>query len=395
VLRAALVGLLPAVLTIVLLHGLVGGAISQYVPTISDDVSYWHQIATAREHGVHGGRYTYEEQKPLGPSHFGAWGPVYPLVMAAITSPFAWNLSTPPIFAIALFAIMLAIGTFMTNPRGWRLVALMAVVATSWPVYLALPTALQESFHMALGVLLATGLVVLAQRRDESRAVRLLTGGCLILVLLLASIRPVWAYMVFPALLLGRPRLTIRNMLAILGITAVVALLALALTVTMAAPYPYEDNPAIVIRAAHGLTGKVSAVLDNMGTNWKILTGKRVYLRSFTVTSLAGLTLVIWHRNCACHFPVSKRRRAGQHDSRRIGSLGIRLCHGRWRGPRRPGADFVCRLQHGTEHATSWPAPLAGVGLRGPASATKMARVDRGQHRYSAVGGHKFSARFS
>jgi hypothetical protein len=312
--RASLVAAVPVLLTVLFLHAFVGARLTHYQPVVSDEISYWHQIATARSHNVHGGRYTYEEQLPHGPSHFGAWGPAYPLIMAGLTSPISWQLSSPPRVALALFALALLVATMLTDPRGKRLVCVIAIVASFWPAYLALPTGLQEPFHLALATLLASCLVLMTRRRVEQKATRAISCCAVVLVITLACVRPVWAFMLLPALLLSRERITFVQVAAALAATAALALLALSWTVTMAAPYPYDSNPAIAIQAAHGLGGTARAIGSNMRTNWATLTGHRTFLTSFTATGLSAVVVLLGILIAFCR-PARRRQSEGDSEN--------------------------------------------------------------------------------
>jgi hypothetical protein len=172
----------------------------------NDEVGYWHQISTFKEAGFAGGYYTYQEVPAAWAfSHFGVHGPVFPILYGAVARVVGWTPSSGPIFNMALLATAL-LAAFRIGRLGPRaMLGLALLVSTSWWVLLMLPTTMQETLHQSIGIVLGALLGRLAIGRDV-HAGRLLAAALVILVVA-SLMRPTWALLFGPTLLLAlRPR---------------------------------------------------------------------------------------------------------------------------------------------------------------------------------------------
>ncbi|MBX3063401.1 MAG: hypothetical protein KF726_10530 [Anaerolineae bacterium] len=224
--------LTPTLLTLLLVMFVLRSDLQSFVPISSDEIYNWRQIATFRTVGFEGGYYAHHEQIANVPfTHFGAWGPLFPMLYGSIARIAGWALNSPPLYNLVILGLALALLVRITRPNRRTLWLLIAAVGTYWTLLLYAPTAMQESFNHALAIVLAGTFYVLITRQTSARFKIALA----LFICAAALIRLSWAFLLLPfALLSGTDRRALRLILALFGIAAL-----LWLSRSLAAPYPY------------------------------------------------------------------------------------------------------------------------------------------------------------
>ncbi|MBC7813290.1 MAG: hypothetical protein H7175_19180 [Burkholderiales bacterium] len=194
----ALALLTPLVTTYLLIERFSDIGLFGYIPTTSDKIMYWHQIATFREVGFNGGYYSIDEAPaPASFSRFGTKGPLFPAIYGMIARVTGWQPSTGLPINIAFVTLAVGIMLYATRPKIIQLIALIAFIASFWAMHLYLPTMMQEALHQAIAILLAPVFIMMTARRKVwSRR----TFWLMVALILLASfIRGVtWALVLVP-----------------------------------------------------------------------------------------------------------------------------------------------------------------------------------------------------
>ncbi|GAA3255613.1 hypothetical protein GCM10020216_092220 [Nonomuraea helvata] len=208
-----------------------------YTPGWSDEIEYWHQVATFRTVGFGGGVYSVDEAEAKLPFlRFGSHGPAFPMLMSGISAITGWHPFSAPLVNLVLVAA--AIFSYLALTRaGWlRAVLTGALVLTFWPMMLYLPSTMQETVHQALAIVLA-GVFFLLIRHDP-RATRTLFAAGVVLLALASLLRPTWALLFLPLYFLRGGTMSGRKLVlaALKAIPAIVA--AFGLWVAASTPFP-------------------------------------------------------------------------------------------------------------------------------------------------------------
>ena len=174
-----------------------GQSLANFHPDTTDAIMYWHQIRTFAAVGFSGGYYTVgEEAAAASFTHFYAWGPWYIALYGLIGKVVGWSLWSPMLFDVAAVTLALLGGLLLMRPNVGRLVLVLLVLLTYWPLHLHLPRAMQEPFHYAVAILLA-GIFYRLLVHEGAVPHRFL-GAALIMILGASLVRPTWILLVLP-----------------------------------------------------------------------------------------------------------------------------------------------------------------------------------------------------
>ena len=198
--RSVLIGLillLPALSLTGMASVYLGQRLADFHPHGSDAVMYWHQIKTFVAVGFSGGYYTLGEQAaPASFTHFYAWGPWYIALYGLIGKAAGWSLWSPMLFDTVAVTLALVGGLLLIRPNNGRLALMLLVLLTYWPLHLYLPLAMQEPFHYAVAILLAS---IFSRLLVQEGAIPYsLLGAALVVILGAALVRPTWAVLLLP-----------------------------------------------------------------------------------------------------------------------------------------------------------------------------------------------------
>jgi hypothetical protein len=236
-----------------------GSTLLDFVPSYpNDEIHYWHEIATFAETGFGGGYYTYNERPaPASFTHFGPHGPLFPLIYGTVGDAVGWRLWSPVVFN----SVVLMLGLFaffaLIRARLPDMILAGAVVTTSFAVMIYIPSAMQESLHHGIALLLAGMLCRMAASPSQT------TLALFIAVVTASSLlRPLWAVALAPALLLGlRTQMRWRIPIAI-GATSVLAVLVWYGWRLISAPVP-----GVQLQVTTGTGGISGEAWDNTVRN--------------------------------------------------------------------------------------------------------------------------------
>jgi hypothetical protein len=231
---AIVVVLLPTLLTVVLLRTRLDSSPLDFVPTWSDEAIYWHEILTFKAVGFDGGYYTFEELPAAAAfTHFDAHGPVYPLILGMLARVTGWDYATSVLYNLILLSAALALFLAFCRFTAQQLVWLIVALLTFWPIYLFIPTAMQESLHQAAAIVIA--LLLLSRLQRGAQTPRWIDVGFVLFVVFLSLLRLTWGFLLIPYLLLAAPRRWWWAALALAGALIGGSILFYRLT---GAPYP-------------------------------------------------------------------------------------------------------------------------------------------------------------
>lgn len=207
--RWILIGLLlimPALTAWLLPRLLFGASLLNYVPTLTDEIDYWHEIATFSHVGFEGGYYTVEE-KPAAAAftRFGAHGPAFPMLYGVFGRLVGWQVYSGPIFNIVVVTIALVIFIGLTKPEKKQLIITILFLFSFWPLHFFLSTTMMESVNHGIAIMLAGMFYLLLYKQGQvGGKYKFLVG----LFIFFASIlRFTWIFLLIPFFLLSdRPK---------------------------------------------------------------------------------------------------------------------------------------------------------------------------------------------
>lgn len=168
---------MPAIVTCVLLATLFRATLLDYFPVASDELAYYHQIATFVRAGFAGGYYGYyETHAPLGATHFGVHGPAFPVMYGLAGRLAGWHILSGPFFNLAVLAAATAVFIATVRLSLRQIVLLGAVIVTSWWVLLMATITMQESLNQAFLIVVAALAVRLLRPETAGRGLLLLVA---------------------------------------------------------------------------------------------------------------------------------------------------------------------------------------------------------------------------
>lgn len=263
-----IVSLIPVVIAIISTLIASRGQWQNVLPSWSDEIMHWHEVATAIRAGLDGGYYTlWEQPAPMEVFHFYAWGPLSYLFYAIPGSIFGWGPYSFPL--INLSALTLALAGFCWAARlNQRQLAMLALILlTFWPGLLRYPLSMLETMHYALAMILATLTVLLWQRGERSSLA--LKVCVLVFIIFISLLRPSWVIVLLPCLLLMfSPNL--KTFLLSAMVTVIVGMALMILFEKVRAPYMLDGKGLLAI--GHPLNEFLNRIVENLKhffSQWK------------------------------------------------------------------------------------------------------------------------------
>jgi hypothetical protein len=278
---------LPAIVTCALVAVLFHKTLLDYFPDASDELAYYHQIATFARVGFNGGYYSFEEAPaPLSASHFGVHGPAFAVLYGMPARVVGWAYSSGPLFNLVALALATAIFIVVTRPTAGQIAVIGIVIATSWWVILMLSSTMQETLNQAFMIVVAAFAVRLL-RTDVERPAPTVVAA--LSVLAVASVlRPTNWLVAPPVVLIGlrrRPGLAaLAALAATLGIPAFWVLWRY-----LSAPIP---NLALEPSALGSIGAVFGSLLESLRNNRELFELDRLMaspFRQYVLFEAAGL----------------------------------------------------------------------------------------------------------
>jgi hypothetical protein len=262
--RILAVALSPAALILILIHFLFGATIfdSSFSAVWNDERFYWLQIETFSQHGFSGGYYSYAEVPSTSFSHFGAHGPIYPLLFGSIAHIVGWHYYSAALFQMIILTIAIASYAHFTNLRGPQLAIAALVYVTFWPLMFFTATPMEEGLHYTFACIFAIIFYQVGKKKGElSRKARI---ACLAFFVVACLLRPTWSFLFLPFFVYtgGRSQWRVILSFAKAGIGI---LGAFGLFTYLTAPYPYGF--VAILRNTLGFNGQLRLVRQHTISN--------------------------------------------------------------------------------------------------------------------------------
>jgi hypothetical protein len=232
---AALMAIVPLVLAVIVTRLVRGAALSRYTPSVwNDQLGYWTRISSFRVVGFDTGYYAPDETLArIHDSRFGVGGPFFIAFYGALTLLLPWGPHAAAFFNAALIGLALAAYVLWVRPDRRQALVLIAVVITAWPVFEYLPTSSQESFNVAVAIVVALCFLRLLTGPPARRRTIIFVGTVLVLA---ALERFSWALLFVPYAVLAARGRSRRWIIAAVALAILAAIAVLALQGVLAPP---------------------------------------------------------------------------------------------------------------------------------------------------------------
>lgn len=263
----ALAGLVPGLVTFILLSSYFQVDITRFMPVgWSDQTYYWHQILTFQQAGFQGGFYTVNEMPPLVEMfHFGASGFVYPAIYGLVARVVGWQYYTGIFLNMAVIALATWV-CLLWSRFDWRqILVTILILLFVGPVLLFISTISEESFHQAAALIL--GAVFLALLQGRQPRTRLFSWLILILLIVVSLVRFSWIYLLLPFwLLIGKQRTLRMKVAIVLGAGVLMVVILVVFQVTSA-----PGNNSVFRRIADVATSPLEGMSALLALTWENL----------------------------------------------------------------------------------------------------------------------------
>lgn len=262
---------LPIIAVLILVQQVNNTSLLAFRPYWSDEVSYWHQVATMLRAGLNGGYYTYAEiPAPIGISHFGTHGLVFPLVVGAFGRIFGWHYASMPILNLLVIVVALVIYVRVVKPNLAQLGVMGLTLLTFFAMLLYLPTNYQESIHHAIAIGLAALVYFHLTHGGDLRPAFVLA------IFLVSLLRVPWVFVAVP-LILFSPRITPMRLIGRFVLAGLLVGVAFLIFWLFSSPY-YESFMGVVInRLSQSVTLAIASVRAQVDKNISLIeTGSQV-----------------------------------------------------------------------------------------------------------------------
>lgn len=228
----------PGIVSVLLLYFLRDTTLFEVKPPAfeNDEVGYWHMTLTFSQVGFQGGYYTLNEVPSRAQfSHFGPHGPLFPMIYGSIGRLIGWHFYSATVINIAFVTLALGIFVWLTQPNLKQLIITNLLLFTFWPLWLFIPSNMQESLHHSTAIILAGLFLRLRLSPDVSSKFRFIAFALLLIASLL---RFTWSILFIPFFLVKREHTTWLSTTQLLGRTLVLIALTFFAFQYLASPFP-------------------------------------------------------------------------------------------------------------------------------------------------------------
>lgn len=268
-----LVVVLPLLVLMIMIRANYQANLSDAVPWLSDEVLNWHQVKTVRAVGFGGGYYTLNEIPAFVDGlRFYMHGPVHPILYGLMALVAGWDYPVVIYVNILLFALGILI-VVRTIPFTNQQLGLLALVTGSYySLILFLPSAMQETLNVFIGLVLAA-LFYRALHSQAGLPLGVKAAGVAFFAFAIFT-RMSWGLLLLPYLYLILPASRARIPLAVLG----TALIGGSLVAIMGRIIPANDYHMVyrlLTALRQDLARGLSLLLENIQINFTRYTSLR------------------------------------------------------------------------------------------------------------------------
>lgn len=255
----------PTLAVLALIRWKLGASLGEFEPAWNDELGYWHEALSFASRGWDSGQYSFAEAPARAAfSPFGTHGPVLAVLWGMVGRLVGWKAVTPVLFN--MLSLIAGSAWVAMGVRNRGLVA--AVLCTFWPMLLYVPSAMQETFHCAVALVLAGGLM----RVLESTATRSTIVITSVVLVIASLMRSTWAFVALPWIWMLVEERPFRVRALWLGCGLVFVLVCVLLGMWWSAPYGLAFLPQLTQAWGQDIGKGLALFWAHFCFNWHALT---------------------------------------------------------------------------------------------------------------------------
>ncbi|SFM13122.1 hypothetical protein SAMN03159341_11788 [Paenibacillus sp. 1_12] len=182
----------PLLITSLYVYNYFQNNIWGFSPAWSDEIVYWSEINSFVKVFFENGHFSIDEQVKPTFSHYGAHGPFYPILLGMFSKVFGYGINSGVFYNLVFIFLATILFLFVIKPNLFDTVSLLGVLCLFWPMYLYIPTAMQECLHYSIAITMSVFLYKLF-KNPENKKIKM----WLLLIITIASvIRPTWSFLI-------------------------------------------------------------------------------------------------------------------------------------------------------------------------------------------------------
>lgn len=298
--RPVLIGLVllwPLAFNLVISGVFFGTTLADFTIETSDEVKYWLEAAAFKTAGFNGGQFgTDHEVARAEFVHFSSRGPFYAVLQGSIGKLIGWQSYTPVL--TNLFFILAALVAYLRilKPDKNQLLLTWLVLALFTPLYIYIPSAMQQGLHQAFGIVIAALFIRWVQ--SDHNGGRRFAAWLVVLIFFAALFRYSWIMLYLPVFMIAIRKFDPRKRVLLLGAIAVFSAAALAAALYLWAPYPVDIRYQIIdALQRHPLEG-LGLIWENISRNLRGLFDEegvwiQIFRAQFSVLLISASGLLI------------------------------------------------------------------------------------------------------
>jgi len=247
ILLALTIGALPIAIRMLYLFYFFGGSIVGHMPFDGDSAVYWTQINSMKHVGLNFGYYGYEQTTAKFLS-FGFHGLWYPAVMYALSLFQAWKYYSIPFIQTGALSLGLFLYVWQIRPTWQKSTAIALFLCTFYPVLFSTTQSIQDCLHYAFAVVLALLYYKYVFGLDNTKGYLERKVVLIAFIFGISLCRISWIISIFPIIMFDAITLKggARKYAGIVGLLIGVAVVYYCSYKLFNAPYPYDNDNALV-----------------------------------------------------------------------------------------------------------------------------------------------------
>ncbi len=228
--------LIPMFSTIILVNFYLNKSIFNFVPRWSDEIFYWHQIATFKVAQFNGGYYTFNEiPPPLSYMHFYAHGPVYSFLLGTIAMITGWYINSAPFFNLSFLTFSIIFFVIYNKLNYQQILFTGLLILTFWPIHLYMVSNMRVTFFISLGIIVASFFYKMLLKINQLSVMSIIIF--FIIILLLSFLQITNVILLFSYFLLIRHKIGLSYKKSIF-LSVILIIFIYTINNQLIAPYP-------------------------------------------------------------------------------------------------------------------------------------------------------------
>lgn len=259
----------PIIAAVLSVKLILGQPLASFIPFESDEVTYWHEVATFMKAGLNSGYYGFNEYVSKLPfCHYGPHGPFYAMFYGIPAKIIGWwQEYSAPYYHLGFYVFSLAIFLYVVKPNVKKAALLLTYISTCHFMILMCTSNMMESLHYSFAIVAAAVLYKLLKKRSKvSKKFRAIV---FIFILVISIMRYAWALLIFPFLFLQHRRITTKKLLIDIALTVAFTFAVYIVSTLITSPVPFNFLQELTTEVGSSFFGAVQLTLMHSFNNFR------------------------------------------------------------------------------------------------------------------------------